>query len=64
MIWNKISIYINMNIILDRDYHEVVGKLIKFEMTDEMRLGQELLSRIPYNYIEEQEEMFKKKNRS
>tara|TARA_R100000700_G_C3177297_1_gene152430 strand:- start:2701 stop:3225 length:525 start_codon:yes stop_codon:yes gene_type:complete len=61
MTWNKISIYINMNIILDRDYHEVVGKLIKFEMTEEMRLGQELLSRIPYNYIGEQEELFKNK---
>tara|TARA_R110002020_G_scaffold165110_3_gene352426 strand:- start:5886 stop:6377 length:492 start_codon:yes stop_codon:yes gene_type:complete len=49
-----------MNIILDRDYHEVVGKIIKFEMNNEMRLGQELLNRIPYNYIGEQEELFKK----
>lgn len=48
-----------MNIILERDYHEVIGKVIKFEMNEDMRLGQELLNRIPYNFIGEQEKIKK-----
>ena len=48
-----------MNNLINRDYHEVIGKIIKFEMNDDLRLGQELLSKIPYNYIGEQEEIFK-----
>jgi len=48
-----------MNNLINRDFHEVIGKIVKFEMNEDLRLGQELLSKIPYNYIGEQEEIFK-----
>lgn len=48
-----------MNDLLTRDYHEVVGGILKVEMNEDFRLGTQLLDRIPYNYIGEQEENFK-----
>ena len=51
-----------MNNILNRDYHEIVGPIIKIEMNEDLRLGNELITRIPYNYIGEQEDIFKTQN--
>jgi len=48
-----------MNNILNRDFHETVGHIIKIEINDDLRLGNELVNRIPYNYIGEQEQLFK-----
>ena len=48
-----------MNNILNRNFHEIIGPIIKIEMNDDLRLGNELVHRIPYNYIGEQEEVFK-----
>jgi len=48
-----------MNDLLTRDYHEVVGSILKIDMNEDFRLGTELLDRIPFNYIGEQEENFK-----
>lgn len=48
-----------MNNIVNRNFHEVVGPIIKFEMNEDLRLGNELVHRIPYNFIGEQEELFK-----
>lgn len=50
-----------MNDLLTRDYHEVIGDIIKIDMNQDFRLGSILLDRIPYNYIGEQEELFKNK---
>ena len=51
-----------MNDLLTRDYHEAIGNIIKIDMNKEFRLGNMLLDRIPYNYIGEQEELFKNKS--
>ena len=51
-----------MNDLLNRDYHEAIGDIIKIDMNKEFRLGNMLLDRIPYNYIGEQEELFKNKS--
>lgn len=48
-----------MNDLLTRDYHEVVGNILKIEMNEDFRLGNALIDRIPFNYIGEQEENFK-----
>jgi len=48
-----------MNNILNRNFHEIIGPIIKFEINEDLRLGNELVHRIPYNYIGEQEEVFK-----
>ena len=50
-----------MNDLLTRDYHEVIGDIIKIDMNQDFRLGSILLDRIPYNFIGEQEELFKNK---
>lgn len=51
-----------MNDLLTRDYHEAIGGIIKIDMYKEFRLGSMLLDKIPYNYIGEQEELFKNKS--
>ena len=51
-----------MNDLLTRDYHEAIGNIIKIDMNKEFRLGNMLLDKIPYNYIGEQEELFKNKS--
>ena len=51
-----------MNDLLTRDYHEAVGSIIKIDLNKEFRLGNMLLDKIPYNYIGEQEELFKNKS--
>jgi hypothetical protein len=48
-----------MNSLLMRDYHEVIGTIVKVELNDDLRLGNALIDRIPYNYVGEQEELFK-----
>ena len=51
-----------MNNLLTRDYHEAIGDIIKIDMNKEFRLGNMLSDKIPYNYIGEQEELFKNKS--
>ena len=50
-----------MNNLTNRDYHEVIGRIVKIEMNDDLRLGQELSKRIPYNMVGELEEQLKNK---
>jgi hypothetical protein len=48
-----------MNKLLSREYHEAVGNIVKVDLNKDIALGQALLDRVPYNYIDEQEESFK-----
>ena len=48
-----------MNKLLSREYHEAVGNVVKVDLNKDIALGQALLDRVPYNYIDEQEASFK-----
>ena len=48
-----------MNKLLSREYHEAVGNIVKVDLNKDIALGQALLDRVPYNYIDEQEDNFK-----
>jgi len=50
-----------MNNLINRDYHETIGKIIKFEVNEDLQRGNQYLDRIPYNYIGEMEEQLKRK---
>ena len=50
-----------MNNLLTRDFHEAIGDIIKVEMNDDLRLGNSLMNKIPYNQVEEVEEENKRK---
>jgi hypothetical protein len=45
-----------MNNLINRNYHETIGSIFKIEMNDDLRLGNALIDRIPYNMIEQIEE--------
>ena len=44
-----------MNNLINRDYHEAIGKVIKVEINNDLQLGNSLLHRIPYNMVGEME---------
>ena len=44
---------------MNREYHETIGNVVQVDLSKDIALGQSLLDRIPYNYIDEQEESFK-----
>ena len=44
-----------MNNLINRDYHEAIGRVVKFEVNNDLQLGNSLLPRIPYNMIGEME---------
>jgi len=48
-----------MNNLINHEFHETIGNIIKVEVNDDIRKGQELSQRIPYNYISEMENNFK-----
>ena len=50
-----------MNNLINRDYHETIGKIIKFDVNEDLQRGNQYLDRIPYNYIGEMEEQLKRK---
>jgi hypothetical protein len=46
-----------MNNLINRDYHECIGFIIPIEMNEDIRLGNALLDKIPFNQVEEVEEV-------
>lgn len=50
-----------MNNLLTRDFHEAIGDIIKVEMNDDLRLGNSLMNKIPYNQVEEVQDENKRK---
>ena len=44
-----------MNNLINRDYHETIGRVVKFEINNDLQLGNSLLPRIPYNMVGEME---------
>lgn len=46
-----------MNSLINRDYHECIGLVIPIEMNEDIRLGNALLDKIPFNQVEEVEEV-------
>lgn len=50
-----------MNNLLTRPFHEVIGDIIKVEMNEDLRLGNALMDRIPYNQVAEVQEENKRK---
>ena len=45
-----------MNSLFSRDFHEVIGKVIEIDMNDNIRLGNNLLDRIPFSQDFKKEE--------
>ena len=44
-----------MNNLINRDYHEAIGRVVKIEINNDLQLGNSLLPRIPFNMIGEME---------
>lgn len=44
-----------MNSLINREYHECIGAVIPIEMNEDIRLGNALLDKIPFNQVEEAE---------
>ena len=44
-----------MNNLINRDYHEVIGRVVQIEINNDLQLGNSLLPRIPFNMIGEME---------
>ena len=44
-----------MNNLINRDYHETIGRVVKIEINNDLQLGNSLLPRIPFNMIGEME---------
>lgn len=42
-----------MNNLITRDFHEVIGRVIPFEMNEDIRLGNALMDRIPTTQVQD-----------
>ena len=49
-----------MNNLINRDFHECIGKIVPFEVNDDFRLGNSLLDRIPTTMVQDLQEITEK----